>query len=466
MSLGILPVAVAATPDPDDTALARSTMRRVSGRLLPFLTLLFLFSWVDRTNVGIAALQMNRDLRFSPMAYGLGAGIFFLGYALFEIPSNLILARVGARRWIARIAISWGLLASAMMFVRTPWQFYGLRFVLGVAEAGYMPGIIYYLSLWFPARERGLTTARFLVAMPLSAVLGGPLGGWLLGLDGRFGLHGWQWVFLVEGIPPVVLGIVALRLLTDRPEDAQWLSAAQRTWLVQRLHRDTAESTVRHEAAPLRAIAHPVVWLLAGTHFLMAVPIYAYTFWAPLVIRDAVHASAVSTGLILGAIGCLAAIAMLASGAHSDRTRERPVHASAGALLAAIGCAGAALIPQPVGRISALALVEIGARSYNAPFWCLPPILLRGSGAAAGIALVNAVFSIGGFVGPSLTGWFKDATGSTSGAFLVLTGVSLSAAALCLVLRQQPAFTVRTGGSACRIPSEPAAMLGGQAAPP
>jgi ACS family tartrate transporter-like MFS transporter len=385
---------------------------------------------------------MNRDLHFSATAYGFGAGIFFIGYALFEIPSNLILARVGARRWIARIAISWGLIASAMVLVRTPVQFYALRFLLGVAEAGFLPGIIYYLSLWFPARERGVATARFMIAAPLAGVVGNSLGGWILGLDGRLPLHGWQWLFVLEGIPSVVLGAVTLILLTDRPEDAQWLSSEQREWLVERLRRDAMESAAAQGVTPLGALVHPVVWLLALTNFLMAVPLWAYAFWAPLFVRDALHTSTVATGLIVGGIACLAAAAMLLSGTHSDRTQERCLHAGAGAMVAAAGCAGAALLPNPLGQVAALAIVEIGVRIYVPPFLCLTPMLLRGTAAAAGIALVNTILSVGGFVGPYLTGWFKDATGSTNGAFLVLACLSLSAAALCLVLRRQPAFAI------------------------
>jgi len=213
-------------------------MRRVSVRLLPFLTVLYLCNTVDRTNLGIAALHMNRDLGFSATAYSIGAGIFFVGYGLFEIPSNLILARVGARRWIARIAITWGLVTSAMMFVRTPGQFYVLRVMLGVAEAGLMPGVIYYLTLWYPARERGAATARFMLATALAGFVGNSLGGWILGFEGRLGLHGWQWLFLLEGIPSFLLGIVAFGLLTDRPENARWLSDQQREWLVDCLRRD------------------------------------------------------------------------------------------------------------------------------------------------------------------------------------------------------------------------------------
>jgi ACS family tartrate transporter-like MFS transporter len=428
---------------PNDADLARATIRRVTARLLPFLAVLWLFNWIDRTNLAIAALQMKQDLHFSATAYGFGGGIFFLGYALCEIPSNLILVRVGARRWIARIAITWGLIASAMMFVRTPSQFYALRFLLGVAEAGFFPGVIYYLSLWFPARERGLTSARFMIAGPLSGVVGNLLGGWVLGFDGRLGLHGWQWLFLLEGIPSVVLGVMALSLLTDRPEDAQWLSNRERDWLVARMRRDADESTARHVVTPIRALSQPLLWLLALTGFLNSVGLWSYALWAPLVVRDALDTTILTTGIIVATIAGFAATGMIVNGVHSDRTGERCVHAGAGAAIAAAGWVGAALLPTSLARVGALALTEVGARVFMVPFICLPVMLLRGSAAAAGIAFVMAVFSLGGFAGPTLVGWFKDTTGSTSGAFLVLAGVSLTAAALCLALRWQLAFALR-----------------------
>jgi ACS family tartrate transporter-like MFS transporter len=423
-----------------ETEIASATLGRVSERLLPLLVALFLFNWIDRTNLSVAALQMNQDLHFSAAAYGLGAGIFFAGYAVFEVPSNLILARVGARHWIARITISWGVVASAMVFVRTPAQFYALRFLLGVCEAGFLPGIIYYLSLWFPAPERGTAIGRFMIAAPLAGIIGNAAGGLVLGLDGHLGIRGWEWLFLLEGLPSIVLGFVALRLLTDRPQDAEWLSQEQRAWLVERMRRDRTESVGSPHVTVLGALAHPTIWLLSITNFLMAIPLWAYAFWAPLLVRDALHTNNLTTGLIVAAIACVAAAAMLLSGVASDRTGDRCLFAAAGALLAACGCAGAALLPSPLWRVMALAAVEVGVRSYVTPFLCLAPMLLRGTAAAAGIALVNTWFSAGGFVGPTLMGWFKDATGSTNGAFLILASLSLCAAGLCMGIRHHPAF--------------------------
>jgi ACS family tartrate transporter-like MFS transporter len=428
----------------EDTELGRATMRRITVRLLPLLFALYICNYVDRTNLAIAALQMNRDLRFSATAYGFGSGIFFLGYVVFEVPSNLILARVGARRWIARIMISWGLVASAMMFVRTPVQFYWLRFLLGVAEAGFFPGIVYYLSQWFPAAQRARALAGFMIAIPISAAVGNPAGAWLLGLDGLLGLRGWQWLFLLEGIPSVVLGIAVLALLTDRVGEARWLSADQRAWLAARLARDADESSAPHGVASLRVLVHPLVWLVSLPYLLVNTVGYAYIFWAPTLIRGMLHLSNMATGLTTGAIACLAGAAMLAIGASSDRAGERCLHAGGSALLAALGCAAAALMPTPLGRVAGLTLIHVGGVSFLVAFWCLPGLLLRGIAAAAGMALVNSIASVGGFVGPYLIGWLKDGTGGTSGAFLVLGAIALAASALSLVLRRQPAFARRT----------------------
>src|SRR5262245_47757520 len=277
--------------DGDDTDLARTTMRQVSLRLLPFLFVLYVCNFLDRTNVAIAALQMNRDLNFSATAYGFGAGIFLLGYALFEVPSNLVLARVGARYWIARIMITWGLIATAMMFVRTPLQFYGLRFLLGVAEAGFVPGIIYYPNRWFPTAQRARALSCFLIAVPISAAIGNPLGAWLLGFDGLRGLAGWQWLFLLEGIPAVLLGFAVLAILPDDPASSRWLSVEQRDWLTASPRRDADRSLAPHGVAPLRALVLPTLWLVSLPYFLAITAQYGYTFWAPTMIRDALQTS-------------------------------------------------------------------------------------------------------------------------------------------------------------------------------
>ena len=414
-------------------------MRRVSLRLLPFLFVLYIVNYLDRTNVGVAALRMNEDLRFSSSVFGLGAGIFFVGYALFEVPSNLLLMRFGARRWIARIMITWGLIATAMMFVRTPLQFYVLRVLLGVAEAGFFPGIVYYLSQWFPAEQRARAGARFMIAIPLSGAVGGPLGGWLLGFDGLLGLAGWQWLFLVEGLPAVLLGLVVLRWLTERPEEAHWLEPVQREWLVSRLR---AERGAHLHAAmpPLRALASSAVWTASLPYFLMLVAWYGFVFWVPTLVRDALGSTDADTGLVLGAIAVVAALALLVVGTSSDRTGERPLHAAVCCAASAAGFALAALGPTGTVRVLGLTLAQAGVMAFLAPFWVLPTMILSGGAAAVGIALVNAIGSVGGFVGPNVVGVLRDVTGSDERAMLVLSAATLVAAALCVALRWHPAL--------------------------
>ena len=435
-----MPIATRSEPGvltPAASDLERATMRRVTARLIPFLFVLYIFNWMDRENVGIAALEMNRDLQFSAAAYGFGSGIFFIGYFLFEVPSNLILARVGARRWIARIMITWGLIASAMMFVRPPLQFYALRFALGLAEAGFFPGIIYYLGQWFPSEQRARALSRFMIAIPLAGIIGNPLGAALLGLDGAWGLRGWQWLFLVEGIPSVLLGVTVLALLTDRVEDARWLTADQRAWLADRLRRDADDSPAPHGLPPLSVLKLPIVWLFGVMYFLTLANSYGYHFWAPLIIRDELHASNFATGVIMGGIACVVAMVMLVTATHSDRTGERWVHASVAAALTSAGYIAAAFMPTPVTRIAGLAFVVIAARAFLAPFWCLPTLFMRGSAAAAGIALINSIGNLGGFAGPYLIGLFKEKTGGLTGAFLGLAAMSLLAAVLCAVAQRK-----------------------------
>ena len=435
------------SPQRDDTEIARTTMRRVTTRLIPFLFLLFVCNYLDRSNVGIAKLQMGRDLSWlSESVYGFGVGVFFIGYSLLEVPSNLILARVGARRWMARIMISWGIVASAMMFVRTPMQFYVLRFLLGVTEAGFFPGIVYYFSDWFPARERARALAWFMTAIPVSAAIGNPISGLLLGLDGRLGLTGWEWLFLTEGIPSVLLGVAVFVVLPDRPADARWLTDEQRGWLATRIERDRERSGAPHGVPPLRALVHPMILLCSVVYFFAMLSSYSYTFWAPTIVRDAMGASNLAVGLVTGAMAALATVAMIVVGVHSDRTGERGSHAAACIAVAAVGWLGAGLLPHPYARMFSLALVPAGVYGFLAPFWVMPAALLQGTAAAAGIALVNALGATGGFVGPYAVGLLKDASSSTAGSCVGLSITALVTAALCLVLGRRVRLAATLGG--------------------
>ena len=425
---------------PDDSALERATMRRVSLRLIPFILLLYILNYLDRTNVGIAALQMNRDLHFSPAAYSFGAGVFFLAYALFEVPSNIFLARVGPRFWIARIMISWGIIATLMMFVRTPTQFYVLRFLLGVAEAGFFPGIVFYLSQWFPVSMRARAQSRFMLGIPLSNTIGGIIGGALLSLDGKLGLAGWQWLFVLEGLPSVLFGISVFFYLTDRPADAHWLTKQQRDWLVARLASEEQASTTPHGLPPLLALANGMLWLTAFAYLLVNTGAYAYQFWGPTIIRDTLGTSSTNTGFVVALIGVATAITMLLVSSSSDRHQERFLHAAFSAMMVCVGAIGAALLPTPALRICALALMPMGMGSFLSPYFCLPGMLFRGAALAAAIALVNSVGNLGGFFGPNVIGTLVGITGSNTGAFLCLAALAFVSAAICVSLRKSVTF--------------------------
>ena len=424
----------------DDAEIARATLHAVNRRLMPFLFLLYIFNFLDRANVGFAALQMNRDLGFSSAAFGLGAGIFFIGYSLFEVPSNLLLVRVGARRWIARIMISWGIIAVSMMFVRTPAQFYTLRFLLGVAEAGFFPAIMFYLSEWYPASMRASSGARFMIAIPLSGAIGGPLSGWLLGVSGA-GLAGWQWLFLIEGLPSVILGFVVLGYLTERPADAHWLADEQRAWLTARLAQDRDNSPAPHGLPPLRALVHPLIWLAAVPELLVTTAGYAYLFWGPLLIRDALHLTSLQVGLLGGAIAVLGAGALLAAGWSSDRTGDRVIHAAVFAAIVGLANVAAAFTPTPLGKVIAIVVMQMAVYAFLAPFWALPTMVLSGGSAAVGIALVNAIGNVGGFIGPNVIGYLRTRTSGDAGAFLVLAAMAMAASLICLGMTKSAALS-------------------------
>lgn len=413
--------------------LATATLRKISQRLIPFLFVLYVIAWLDRINVGFAALQMNSDLKFSSAAFGLGSGIFFAGYCLFEVPSNIILERVGARLWIARIMVSWGLISAGMMFVRTPATFCVLRFLLGVAEAGFFPGVVYYLSLWYPARQRARAVAGFMAAIPVTGLIGGPLSGALLGLDGYCGLKGWQWLFLVEGLPAIILGIVAAFYLTDRPELASWLRADERAWLIWELTRERQAGPAQHLI--LEALTNGTVWLLGIIFLLVAAGFYGYSFWSPLIVQSLFRISNLGVGLILGGISAITIVCMLLNSVHSDRTNERRIHIAIPLSLMGVGFLACAILHQPILVILALALVPIGHCSSYGPFWSMPTHFLIGQAAASGVALVATIASVGGFLGPALIGYLKNRTETHTTAFILLGAAALVAGLLSLLLR-------------------------------
>ena len=415
-------------------------MARVTWRLLPFLLLLYIISWLDRVNVGFAKLQMNGDLGLSDTAYGLGAGIFFIGYGLREIPSNLLLVRFGARIWIARIMITWGIISSAMMFVQGPWSFYVLRFLLGVAEAGFLPGIIYYLSQWFPREYRAKAVSWFMIGIPLSIVFGGPLSGWLLGFDGHLGLRGWQWMFLLEGLPAVLLGFVVLGFLTEQPADAKWLAPEQREWLAQRIASEHTEAHARHGVGLRQALLHPTVWLLALIMFCCQTGSYGLTLWVPTIVKSLSGFSDLQVGFFSAIPYIAAAIGMVLIGRSSDMSGERFLHIAIPSIVGAAGFVATGLITAPAAAMIALSVAAVGDYGTRGPFWALPGKFLVGSAAAGAIALINSMGAFGGFVGPYAVGVLKDATGSFTSPLFLLAGILLAGAVLTMVLRKARVF--------------------------
>ena len=384
----------------DANELGAAVLGKVGRRLIPFLALLYFVAFLDRVNIGFAALTMNEDIGLSAAAYGLGAGIFFIGYVIFEVPSNLILARVGARAWIARIMISWGILSAGMAFVSSPMQFYVMRFLLGVAEAGFFPGVIYYLGCWFPMQYRARILGAFFVALPISGVIGAPLSTWLLGLDG-FGLAGWQWMFILEGLPAVVLGFVVLSYMTNRPADAAWLAPGERAWLEGELARERGRVEKTNHLTLLQSLTDIRVIAFGFVYFGLIIGLYAVNFWLPQMVKSLGTLTNLQVGLLIMILCALSGAAMVLWGLHSDRTGERRWHVALPALIAAatLACA-AALTDSATASLVAIGLGFVAICAALPTFWTLPAAILTGTAAAGGIALINSIGNIGGFVGP------------------------------------------------------------------
>jgi ACS family tartrate transporter-like MFS transporter len=437
------------TLPPED--LRRTVVARVSRRLIPFLLLLYVLNFLDRVNVGFAALEMNRDLGFGPAVYGLGAGIFFLGYCLFEVPSNLVLYRTGARIWIARIMVTWGLAASAMMLVRTPASFYVLRFLLGVAEAGFFPGIIYYLTHWYPARERARAYAWFLSAIPVCGVIGGPVSGALLGLDGRLGLRGWQWLFLLEGIPSIVVGLMVLRFLPNRPREARWIPPEERVWLEVQVEGERA-GMPPHGVSLRRTLGNPQVWLLGLSYFLLLVALYGFALWLPQLVKAAGNFGNFEVGVITAIPYAVAAVGMLLVGRSSDRSGERYLHLALPAVAGAVGFLATTRAEGPVMLVAGMSLAAFGVLGWLGPFWALPTAFLREQAAAGGIALINSMGAVGGFVGPYAIGEIKQRTGEFGPGLMFLAACMAAAAVIVLALRGAQGHPERSEGSSQRDP--------------
>jgi len=412
-----------------------SVILKISKRLLPFLFLLYIVAYVDRINVGFAALQMQAQLGFSDAVYGLGAGIFFAGYFLFQVPSNLVLYRVGARRWLTLLMIAWGLVSSSMMLVHTPRSFYTARFLLGVAEAGFFPGVILYMKNWFPTAVRARTVALFMTAGPLAGVVGGPISGALLGFHQKGGLAGWQWLFLMEGTPAIVLGVICFFFLTDCPADAQWLANDERAWLADVLERERESVHSVSRTNALAAFSNGKVWLLAGVSLGLNTCSYGISLWLPSVIHSLSGVNNFVIGLLSVIPYLSATVIMVLVGYDSDRTGERRWHIATPALVGGI----ALLIAGPSNSVApvifAMTLGMVGVSSMMGPFWALSTSLLAESAAAAGIALINCVGNTGGFFGPYIVGLVRTLTGGFKGGLLSIGAALTLSGFLVLFVR-------------------------------
>lgn len=406
---------------------------RVTWRFVPFLFLCYVAAYLDRVNVGFAKLTMAADLHFSDTVYGLGAGIFFIGYFLFEVPSNLLLHRIGARRALARIMILWGALSASMMFVTTPTSFYVLRFLLGVAEAGFFPGVVLYLTWWYPAERRGRVTALFVTAVAISGVIGNPLSGWIMqAMDGSHGWRGWQWLFMLEGLPAVLLGVCAFFYLDDRVSDARWLSPAERELLAANIARDNAHKT---ELTVLQSMRDSKVWLIAAIYFCLVSGLYGINFWLPTIIQGLGVEGVLAIGFVSAIPWAAAAVCMTIVGHRADRLRERRYHIAVPALVGALGLAASVpLAGHPILAVIALSVGTCGLLSAIPLCWSLATAFLTGAAAASGIALINSFGNLSGFASPYFIGWIRDTTKSTDLGVYALA-VMLVAGALLVLFR-------------------------------
>jgi len=414
--------------EPHDTdAVRRRTIARISWRLLPLIILSYLVAYIDRTNVAFAALTMNKDLGISSYVYGWGAGIFFLGYALFEVPSNMILERVGARRWIARIMVSWAIISALMAFATGPTSFLVLRFLLGVAEAGFFPGIIFYLTTWYPSRYRARVISALFLAVPVSNALASLISGAILDMDGTLGLRGWQWVFILEAMPAFLLAFVVWKAMTDRPGIATWLTAEERQWLDDELQAERRKVETTGRLTLMQSLTDPRVLMLSLIYMTSVTASYGIVFFLPQIVKG-FGLSNVMTGAVTAIPYTIGVLGLVAWGWSSDHHHERRWHLITASSVAAVGLAGAAWFGQSYWAIVAISVATIGLYGSRPCFWPMPSLFLTGAGAAAGIALINSIGNLGGYVGPFIVGWIKDSTKSFEMGLYFLAASALASA--------------------------------------
>jgi ACS family tartrate transporter-like MFS transporter len=420
-----------------DPGIEAAVVSRLTRRIVPFLFLLYLIAYIDRINVGFAALGMRKQLGFDDAVIGFAGGAFFLGYFVFQVPSNLILRRLGARRWIATLMIAWGVISSSMLLVRTPMTFYASRFLLGLAEAGFFPGMIFYLRCWFPSSARARTVAWFMMAGPISGVVGAPISGALLGIH-RGGLAGWQWLFLLEGMPAVLLGVLAFFYLTDAPEKAHWLPAEQRGWLINALSEEVHPNPSVAGKSVLATLLAGRTWLLIFVYFGLNAGSYGVSLWLPSIIRSLSGVSNFHIGLIAAIPYVAAAVGMVLSGHHSDRSRERRWHVAVPALTGSLALYTAAHCTSVAALIAAISLATICTFSMLGPFWAISTGLVTGTSAAAGIAVINSLGNLGGFLGSYKIGLLKTASGSFEDGLLFIGAALAISGLLVLLVRLKP----------------------------
>jgi D-galactonate transporter len=410
------------------------TMARVGKRLVPLLIVAYFIAYLDRVNLGFASIDMNNDLHLSATAYAIGAGIFFFTYFIFEVPSNLFLERFGARKWIARIMFTWGIVSGCMAFVGSAGSFYVVRLLLGAAEAGFFPGIIFYLTLWFPAAYRGRMVSAFMVAIPLSTVVGAPISGFFLTLDGMGGLRGWQWLYILEAVPAVILSVFVLFWLTDRPADAAWLAPDERAWLIGRLEDERRHKELTHQYSITEALLKPRVLALAYVYFGCVAALYGLSFFLPLIVKGFGLTNPIEITCISAIPYLVGAIIMVPWGRHSDRTGERVMHNAVPLFLVAAGLAASTAVSGAWLQMLFISVAGIGIFAMLPVFWTLPTAFLSGASAAAGIAIINALGNLSGFVGPYAVGWLKDRTGGFGAGLLTIAALALLAMVVVLVL--------------------------------
>jgi MFS transporter, ACS family, tartrate transporter len=420
-----------------DEELAERTVRKVSLRLLPFLFLLYVVAFLDRVNFGYAALEMNSTLGISAEMFGFLSGIFFIGYLIFEIPSNMILQRIGARIWISRIIVSWGVVVVVTAAATDATQLAALRFILGVAEAGFFPGVILYITCWFRKQELARAVALFMTALAVSNIIGAPLSTWILDNIHWFGIAGWRWLFILEGLPALALGVVTWFYLTDRPKDAAWLEAEEREWLSEAIAQENAGQPGTHRGY-WSVFRDPRVWYLGAIYCAMTIGLYGLGFWMPQIIRSLNPAfSNFEIGLVMIVPYLAALCSMIAWSAHSDRTGERVWHAALPPLVGGIALAGAGLVSAPLPAFVLIIVATVGIYSFFGPFWTLPAVFLAEAAAAVGIATINSVGNLGGFIGPSLVGALVLATGTTSAGLVAIGACLAFCGILTLAVREQ-----------------------------